>query len=68
MGNTKHRKNHKKKLQARKNKLVQDKNRIQKLQKEFIMNLIEKEKAKGMYENNPSISQSSDGVIEGPTI
>ena len=39
-GNSKHRKNHKQKLQARKDKIQQDKNRMQKMQKEFIMNLI----------------------------
>lgn len=47
MGNSKHRKNHKKKLQARKNRIEQQKNRVQKLQREFIMNLINQEKEKG---------------------
>ena len=35
MGNSRHRKGHKEKLQARKNKMQQDKNRSQKMQKEL---------------------------------
>jgi len=69
MGNSKHRKNHKKKLQARKNRIEQQKNRVQKLQREFIMNLINQEKEKGLFENTPSISVDTQGpIIEGPTI
>jgi len=70
MGNTKHRKNHKQKLQARKERIKQDKNKVQKMQKEFIMNLIKKEQEKGMFDNIPTITpQGLEGtVIEGPTI
>lgn len=70
MGNTRHRKGHKEKLQARNNKLKQDKSRAQKMKKEFIMNLIKKEQEKGMFENNPSIPSSiiDATVIEGPSI
>ena len=70
MGNTKHRKNHKQKLQARKDRIKQDKNKVQKMQKEFIMNLIKKEQEKGMFDNIPTINpQGLEGtVIEGPTI
>ena len=69
MATSKHRKNHKKKVQARKNRIEQQKNRVQKLQREFIMNLINKEKEKGLFENTPSISNNDIGpIIEGPTI
>jgi len=68
--NTKHRKDHKKKLEARKNRLAQEKAQAQKYQKEFIMNLIKQEQEKGMFENNPTIGGPIiDGpVIEGPSI
>ena len=68
--NTKHRKDHKKKLAARKNKLAQEKAQAQKYQKEFIMNLIKQEQEKGMFENNPTIAGSViDGsIIDGPVI
>lgn len=72
-GNSKHRKNHKQKLLARKNKIAQDKNRMDKLRKEFIMNLIKKEQDKGMFNDNPTIQPVGpivDGtqIIEGPSI
>jgi uncharacterized protein YjgD (DUF1641 family) len=63
--NTKHRKDHKKKLAARKNRLAQEKAQAQKYQKEFIMNLIKQEQEKGMFENNPTIGGP---VIDGPII
>ena len=73
--NTKHRKDHKKKLAARKDRLAQEKSKAQKFQKEFIMNLIKEEQEKGLFDNNPTInSPIIDGpmidstVIEGPSI
>jgi hypothetical protein len=70
MGNSRHRKGHKQKLQARKERIKQDKNKVQKMQKEFIMNLIKKEQEKGMFDNIPTINPIGlEGtVIEGPTI
>lgn len=63
------RKNHKKKLAARKLKMEHDKNRAKKAQKDFIMNLIKQEQAKGMFENNPTISPLDNSIsIEGPSI
>lgn len=73
--NTKHRKDHKKKLAARKDRLAQEKAKAQKYQKEFIMNLIKQEQEKGLFENNPTIDGPMiDGpiidstIIEGPSI
>jgi hypothetical protein len=73
MPKSKHRKNHKKKLAARKDKLAQNKKRYEKMQREFISQLIEQEKQKGMFENMPEIPNvdgpSTDGpVVEGPSI
>ena len=62
---SKHRKNHKQKLAARKNRLANEKSHAQKVQKEFIMNLIKQEHEKGMFENTPNISGP---IIDGPLI
>ena len=66
-------KEHRKKVQARNNKLKQDKNKNQKFQREFIMNMIKQEQEKGMFENNQTINPVIDGpaidtTIEGPSI
>jgi hypothetical protein len=66
-------KEHRKKVQARNNRLKQEKAKVQKLQRDFIMNMIKQEQEKGMFENNPTITPSIDGpaidtTIEGPSI
>lgn len=69
--NSKHRKDHKKKLAARKNRLAQEKAQAQKYQKEFIMNLIKQEQEKGLFENTPNanaIGGQNGPIIEGPAI
>ncbi len=63
--NTKHRKNHKQKLAARKSRIEQEKAKARKYQREFIMNLIKQEQEKGMFENTPSF----DGpILDGPIL
>jgi len=49
-------KEHRKRVQARNNKIKQQKSKMEKMQKEFLMNLIKQEQEKGMFENNPSIN------------
>jgi len=65
-------KEHRRKVQARNNKLKQQKAKVEKMQREFIMNLIKQEQEKGMFENNPTINPvegpSIDPTIEGPSI
>lgn len=65
-------KEHRRKIQARNNKIKQDKDRAQKFQREFIMNLIKQEQEKGLFENNqvinPIINQTDSTQIEGPSI
>lgn len=80
MPKSRNRKNHKQKSQARSSKLKQDKARIQKIQRQFIMDLINKEKEKGLFENTPminSLQTPTDTItntetpslgIEGPSI
>jgi len=67
MPTAKHRKNHKKKAQAFKLKLKDNKRRAEKAQREFIMKLIENEKQKGLFENNPSMNPILP-QIDGPQI
>ncbi len=64
---------HRAKVQARNERLKREKDRQQKLQREFIMNMIKQEQEKGMFENTESIAPISgaptiDTIIEGPSI
>jgi hypothetical protein len=71
MATTKHRKGHKQKLAARNNRLANEKSNAQKFQKEFIMNLIKEEQAKGLFDNTTPIAPigNIDGpIIDGPSI
>ena len=70
MATSKHRKNHKKKLKARQDKLKQEKSKMQKMQREFIMNLIKQEQEKGLFNNTSPVDQAINGgpVIEGPSV
>ena len=70
MPKSKHRKNHKQRVQARNNRIAGEKAHAQKQQREFIMNLIKQEQEKGLFDNAPSIGGPSiDGpIIDGPII
>jgi hypothetical protein len=70
-------KEHRKRVEARNNKIKQDKSRAQKMQREFIMNLIKQEQEKGLFENNQDVNpivspidaiQTDSTQIEGPSI
>ena len=63
-------KEHRKRVQARNNKIKQQKTKMENMQREFIMNLIKQEQEKGMFENNPSLNGPMiDGpMIDGPMI
>jgi hypothetical protein len=73
MPKTKQRKDHKKKVQARNLRIKQEKQKIEKAQREMIMKLIEQEKQKGLFENLPQINPTipNDGPqldLDGPSI
>lgn len=72
MPKSKNRKNHKKKVAARNQRLADNKRRVEKAQREFIMDLIKREQENGAFENTPSISIDGPTVdsstIEGPSI
>ena len=68
--NSRHRKNHKQKVEARKKRLSEEKRKREKFQREFIMNLIKQEQQKGLFENSlPVDGPIIDGpIIDGPII
>lgn len=68
MAKSKNRKNHKEKSAARKARLNTEKNKTQKMQQEFIKNLIKQEQEKGLFNNNPLINPIETPIIEGPSI
>lgn len=78
MPKSKHRKNHKQKVAARRKRVADNKRRIEKAQREFIMEMIKKEQERGAFDNTPSITPTGplvgdnsmvDGpMIEGPSI
>lgn len=71
MSKSRNRKNHKAKVTARNSKIEQEKKKVNKLQKEFLMNLIKQEQEKGLFDNNPTINPIVDEPlidISGPVI
>ena len=64
--NSKNRKNHKKKVAARNQRLKEQKSRNEKFQREFIMNLIKQEQEKGLFENAQPLTDGP--IIDGPII
>lgn len=64
-------KEHRKKVAARNAKIQQQKKSIQNAQRKFLLDLIEKEKQSGAFDNNPTLSSmpvTDSPVIEGPQI
>lgn len=70
MPKSKNRKNHKKKVAARRIKLENEKRRVKKSQTEFLMNLIKQEQEKGAFDNTLSVNNDPiiDDISEGPSI
>lgn len=66
MANSKHRKDHKKKVASFKKKAQDDKNRSFKQQKNLIMQLIEQEKKRGLFDQDKPLTDGP--VIDGPSI
>ena len=68
MATSKNKKDHKKRVQARNNRIANEKARAQKFQKEFIMNLIKQEQEKGLFDNTSNINSIDGPIIDGPVI
>ena len=65
MPKSKARKNHKQKVAARNVAVKNESARVQKAQKEFIMNLIKQEQEKGLFDNAPAGPMMSGPMIGG---
>lgn len=64
-------KEHRKKVAARNAKIQQQQKSIQNAQRKFLLDLIEKEKQSGAFDNNPTLPSmpvTDSPVIEGPQI
>lgn len=58
-------KEHRKKVAARNQRIKQQQKGIENAQRKFLLDLIEREKKAGAFENNPTLPST---VIDGPTI
>jgi septal ring factor EnvC (AmiA/AmiB activator) len=71
MPKSRHRKNHKKKAAARKQQIQENKSKMEKMQRKFLMDLIQREQEKGLFNNTTPIVSDNDSLIlptEGPII
>lgn len=68
MPKSKNKKDHKKRVNARNQRLKDQKNKFQKIQHQMLMNLIEEEKKKGAFNNLPNVDSIGDMNIDGPII
>lgn len=71
MPKSRNKKDQKKRSQARTQKMKESRNRIQKIQREMLMKMIEQEKNKGMFDNLQTIDPviNNDQInLEGPSI
>ncbi len=69
MAKSKNKKDHKKRVGARNQRIKEQKLKFQKAQQEMLMKLIEQEKNKGMFDNLPNIGSSSGDInVDGPLI
>jgi hypothetical protein len=66
MPKSRNRKDHKKKSRARSERMKIEKRKQEKAQREMIMNLIEQEKQKGLFDNLPQINPTT--TTDGPQI
>ena len=60
-------KEHRRKVQARNGRINQQKEKVQKMQKDFIMNLIKQEQEKGLFDNAQA-GPMSGPMVSGPMI
>lgn len=68
MPKSRNRKGHKKKVKARNKRINQLKKSKEKMQKKYLMDLIEKEKEKGAFEDTPNIDIDNLNIENGPEI
>ncbi len=60
---------HRKKVANRNQRLKERKSRMDKMQREFIMNLIKQEQEKGLFDNSQNLNPTTDGpILDGPIL
>jgi hypothetical protein len=69
MAKSKNKKDHKKRVEARNQRIKEQRLKFQKVQQEMLMKLIDQEKNKGMFDNLPNIGPPGGDInIDGPLI
>lgn len=68
MPKSRNRKNHSKKVAARRKKISDQRRKMTKIQNEFMMDLIKKELEKGAFDNTKSVDSITSSMIESPSI
>lgn len=68
MPKSKARKNHKQKVNARNTQIKIQKEKAHRMQREFIMDLIKKEKESGIFDNVENAPAIDGPIIDGPMI
>lgn len=72
MPKSKQRKGHKKKVAARKKRILEEKKKAEKMQKQFLMDMIKREQEKGAFDNTESVDVSGSKTdidsTQGPQI
>lgn len=69
MAKSKNKKDHKKRVNARNQRIKEQKSRLQKMQQDMLMRMIDQEKNKGMFDNLPTIDPVGGDInIDGPII
>lgn len=68
MAVSKNRKNHKNKVANRNLAIKQQKAKVEKMQREFIKNLIDEEKRKGLFNDDTITGPAISGTDAGPSI
>jgi len=69
MPKSKNRKNHNQKVAARNRGITDQKNKMQKMQKQFLMDLIKREQEKGAFDNTDAVDVTNsviDPILDGP--
>lgn len=65
MPKSKNRKDHKKKVAARNKKISDQKEKMEKMQNQFLMDMIKREQEKGAFDNTKSVESN---ITEGPQV
>ena len=71
MPKSKNRKNHKQKVAARNRRISDQKNKMQKMQKQFLMDLIKREQEKGAFDNTDTVGATNsivNPIVDGSQI